>query len=104
MADEGTGPIAREDIESLAEKLDAFAAGLTEGERRARARVIATAAVATEGGSGSVEGYAFSSPLALNLGRAASLDLSPSGPDVGVINPGKIRAKDVNLFQGFERR
>jgi hypothetical protein len=46
----------------------------------------------------SIEGFSFSSPLALNLGRAASYEGSPSGPSVGLINPGKLRAKDESLF------
>jgi hypothetical protein len=101
MADyeEKSSHATREDVESLAEKLDAFAASLNDGERALLSRVIATAALATDTSEAE-----FSGPLAANLARGANFaEGELAVPKVPVINPGKLRAKDEELFQSLSR-
>ena len=103
MAADANRSVTHEDVESLAEKLEAFGAGLSEGERAVLTRVISTAAVATEQAE-EVQGYGvgFSNALALNLARGSSFNGSALIPSqTPVINPGSLCAKDEELFQGF---
>src|SRR5687767_14857940 len=100
MADDRDLEVSTSDIESLAEKLDAFAPSLSGNEREILSHVIRVAAQQAEA---EVTGFAlseFRTPLASMLGRGVSA--TPTGatiPGAGQsgypdLNPGGIRAKN----------
>jgi len=85
--------ITREDVESLAEKLDALALTLNAAERTLLGLAVGHAAEAAAGQG--AKGPAFSTPLAARLALATKF--TPDHmlvPNIPKINPGKLRAKD----------
>lgn len=93
--------VEHEDIESLAEKLDALAASMTEGERAALARVILNAASVSKAESGPV--LQFSGPLATSLAQGANFTGTGQAPPVIPISPGELRSKERVYFRGVTR-
>jgi hypothetical protein len=103
MASPESRDITKEDIESLAEKLDAFAASLPTTERSLLALAISNAARAK---APREKAERFGNPFASTLGEAVSfaegrLQVPAKIP---TLNPGKLRAKDDDEFQGFSRK
>lgn len=96
---EELAPVHHEDIESLAEKLDALAATMTLGERAALARVILNAASASR----SEKVSEFSGPLATSLAVGANFTRKGQGPPVAPITAGELRSKDRVFFRGVTR-
>jgi hypothetical protein len=85
--------ITREDVESLAEKLDALAHTLSSAERTLLGLAVTYAADAATGQG--VRAHTLSTPLATRLALAAKF--APDHmlvPNIPKINPGKLRAKD----------
>lgn len=97
-------PVTREDIESLAEKLDGLAASMTNGERAALARVILNAAASTK--SEDTTHYShpgFKGPLASNLALGSNFTPSGQGPPIVPIKLGELRSKERVFFRGVTR-
>ena len=99
--DYGLTAVRRQDIESLAEKLDALAASMTEGERAAFARVILNAASVAKSASQPV--LTFSGPLATSLALGANFTEGAQATPVVPITLGELRAKDRAYFRGVTR-
>jgi hypothetical protein len=99
MADESL-EVNSEQVEALAEKLEAFASSLTVEEREILSYVLNEAA---SNAGEEVTGYAFeqfSSPVASNLGRGVNMtggvaSLPLAGPGLEKIKPGSLRAKEI---------
>jgi hypothetical protein len=90
--------ITKEDIESLAEKLDAFAASLSSAERSLLGVTVYHAAKAAE--QHGVKSHHFSTPFATSLGLAVKFsEHHLLVPNIPTINPGKLLAKDDGPFQ-----
>ena len=88
--------VRREDIESLAEKLDALAVTMSMGERAALARVILNASTAAR----SERVPDFSGPLASSLAIGANFTPDGQGQPVRPIAPGELHSKERVLFRG----
>ena len=93
--------IRHEDIESLAEKLDALAASMKEGERVALARVILNAASTSKSETKPVS--QFSGPLATSLARGANFKEDGQLPPTVPISLGELRSKERVYFRGVTR-
>jgi len=93
--------VHHEDIEALAEKLDALAASLTAGERAALARVILNAASVARSESGPV--LQFSGPLATSLAVGANFTETGQSKPIVPISAGELRSKDRAFFPGITR-
>lgn len=98
MKDDWT-QVRREDIESLAEKLDALALTLGAGERAALARVILNASTAAR----SDRVPDFSGPLASSLAVAANFTGAGQAEPVAPIAASELRSKERVLFRGVTR-
>ncbi len=96
---EDLATVGREDIESLAEKLDALAVTLNEGERAALARVILNAASASR----TEKVSDFTGPLATSLGVGANFTPKGQGSPVAPITPAELRSKERVFFRGVSR-
>ncbi len=98
MADEDL-QVTQADVESLAEKLDAFAPSLSTNEREILSWVLRKAAMDAEDEVVGFAASSFGSPLGATLGRG--IGLGPNGANLkGVgpagmpnLNPGSLRAK-----------
>ncbi len=88
--------VRREDIESLAEKLDALALTMSIGERAALARVILNASTAAR----TERVPDFSGPLASSLAVGANFTPAGQGKPVAPIAPGELHSKERVLFRG----
>lgn len=104
MPEQQLVPVKKEDIDSLAEKLDALAATMTEGERAALARVILNAAAATRSQDTSSQVLpGFAGPLASNLAMGSNFTPEGQGQPIVPISPGQLRSKERVFFRGITR-
>ena len=104
MADQQLTPVRKQDIDSLAEKLDALAATMTDGERAALARVILNAASATRSQDTSNQVLpGFAGPLASNLAIGSNFRPEGQGQPIVPISPGQLHSKERVFFRGVSR-
>jgi hypothetical protein len=98
-------PITRQDLEALAEKLEAFAASLPTTERSLLGLAISNAARSMEK-TERVDQTHFATPLSKLLAQATNFaEGRLSVPESVIkINPGKLRAKEEEEFHGFGNR
>jgi hypothetical protein len=96
-------PITREDVESLAEKIEVFAASLTPAERGLLGLAFSNGARHCDRTGA---GHGFATPLSKLLAQATSfVEGRLTVPDsIVTINPGKLRAKEDTEFLGFGRK
>jgi hypothetical protein len=99
--DHDLASVRHEDIESLAEKLDALAASMREGERVALARVILNAASVSKSESDPV--LQFSGPLATSLAQGANFTKDGQLRPIIPISLGELRSKERVYFRGVTR-
>lgn len=93
--------VRREDIEALAEKLDALAASMSAGERAALARVILNAASVARSEPGRIP--QFSGPLATSLSLGANFTEHGQSAPIVPISAGELRSKERAFFLGVTR-
>jgi hypothetical protein len=95
-------PITKQDVETLSEKMEVFAASLSAAERSLLGLAISNGARHVERASA----HHFSTPLANLMAQATNFaEGKMTVPDsIVAINPGKLRAKDEEEFQGFKRQ
>ena len=106
MEQENKNRISREDVEALAERLEAFAASLPVAERALLGLAISNGARANEHQRPEERRHRFSSPLANLIAQATDFaEGRMTVPEsIVTINPGKLRAKNDEEFLDFRER